>query len=274
VSGRLADRVVVVTGGAAGLGLACVERLGREGARVVIADLDEPAARTSAAATGAEAYGLDVSDAAAVAALFGHVDATYGRLDGLVTSAAITDPAHQARDGAAAEADPEVWERTLSVDLVGTMLCCKYAVPLMQRAGTGSIVTVSSNAAFGGDTSLGAYSAAKAGVNALTRSVATAYGKDGIRVNCVAPGSILSPSMVRNVPADVVDVLRDNCLLPRMGTPDDIADAVLFLVSDESSFITGQVLRVDGGTLSQLPHVPQMRRRGLVTNRATKGDGS
>jgi NAD(P)-dependent dehydrogenase (short-subunit alcohol dehydrogenase family) len=146
------------------------------------------------------------------------------------------------------------------------MLCCKHAVPLMRRQQSGSVITLSSSAAFGGDTSLGAYSAAKAGVNALTRSVATAYGKDGIRVNAVSPGSIFSPSMEKNVPSDVIELLRDNCLLPRMGTPDDIADAVLFLASAESSFITGQILRVDGGTLSQLPHVPAMRRAGLRTN--------
>jgi NAD(P)-dependent dehydrogenase (short-subunit alcohol dehydrogenase family) len=251
-------------------------RLAEAGAAVVIADLDAVGAHAAASdvakqfgdqACGAvEAYALDVAHDAAVAALMRYVDDTHGRLDVLVTSAAVTDPAHQTRDVAVDGADAGIWDRTLSVDLIGTMLCCKYAVPLMRRQQSGSIVTVSSTAAFGGDTSLSAYSAAKAGVNALTRSVATAYGKDGIRVNAVSPGSIFSPSMEKNVPADVVELLRDNCLLPRMGTPDDIADAVLFLASAESSFITGQVLRVDGGTLSQLPHVPAMRRAGLRTN--------
>lgn len=281
-AGRVAGRVAVVTGGASGLGLACAELLTAEGATVVVADIDEDAARRAGQVLGAtsEAHVTDVASEPSVVALFEAVGRQHRRLDILVTCAALTDPAHQAADRAVGELDEHVWDRTLAVDLSGTMLCCKHAVPLMlsgtsdslDRSADKSIVTITSNSAFGGDLSLTAYASAKAGVVALTRSVAAAYGKDGIRVNAVSPGSIRSPSLMRNVPDAVASMLADNCLLPRMGTPRDVASAVLFLASPESSFITGQVLRVDGGTSSQLVHVPGMRRAGLRTT--VRGTGA
>jgi NAD(P)-dependent dehydrogenase (short-subunit alcohol dehydrogenase family) len=276
-AGRVSGRVAIVTGGASGLGLACAQLLSAEGATVVIADTDEDAGRRAARSMGPPSWthSTDVSDETSVAALFEAVRRRHGRLDILVTCAAVTDPAHQAADQAVADLEMPVWERTLAVDLGGTMLCCKHAVPLLLSGGgphespditaDKSIVTITSNSAFGGDLGLTAYSSAKAGVVALTRSVAAAYGKNGIRVNAVSPGSIRSPSLMRNVPDAVAAMLADNCLLPRMGTAQDIASAVLFLASAESSFITGQVLRVDGGTSSQLVHVPGMRRAGLRT---------
>jgi NAD(P)-dependent dehydrogenase (short-subunit alcohol dehydrogenase family) len=264
--GRVAGEVAVVTGAASGIGRACAELLAKQGATVVIADLDEEGAASVAKGMGdaALAYTVDVGDELSVSALFAAVLARYQRLDILVTCAALTDPRHQSQDRALGDLEASVWERTMAVDLGGTMFCCKHAVRAMAQGG--SIVTISSNSALAGDLSLTAYAAAKAGVNALTRSIATAYGKAGIRANAVSPGSILSPSLQANVPADVVKLLHDNCLLPRMGTPEDVAAAVLFLASSESSFITGQVLSVDGGSLSQLPHVPPMRLRGSTTN--------
>lgn len=275
-TGRVAGRVAVVTGGASGLGLACAQTLAAEGAAVVVADIDEAAGRRAADALGAPSWAqaADVADESSVVALFEAVRRRHGRLDVLVTCAALTDPAHQAADQSVADLDMPVWERTLAVDLGGTMLCCKSAVPLMllDAGADKSIVTITSNSAFGGDLGLTAYASAKAGVVALTRSVAAAYGKDGLRVNAVSPGSIRSPSLMRNVPEPVAQMLADNCLLPRMGTPQDVASAVLFLASAESSFITGQVLRVDGGTSSQLVHVPGMRRAGLRTTATSAQD--
>ena len=267
--GRVAGEVAVVTGAASGIGRACAELLAAEGATVVIADLDEGGAAAVATGIGDAglAYPVDVADERSVSALFADVVSRYGRLDILVTCAALTDPLHQSKDLALGELEASVWERTMAVDLDGTMFCCKHAVRAMVHGG--SIVTLSSNSALAGDLSLTAYAAAKAAVNALTRSVATAYGKAGIRANAVSPGSILSPSLQANVPADVMDLLHDNCLLPRMGTPADVAAAVLFLASSESSFITGQVLSVDGGSLSQLPHVPPLRHRRATINAAS-----
>jgi NAD(P)-dependent dehydrogenase (short-subunit alcohol dehydrogenase family) len=283
-AGRVAGRIAVVTGGASGLGLACAQLLATHGATVVVADIDEDAGRRTTETVGPSswAHTTDVSDETSVAALFEAVRHRHGRLDILVTCAAATDPVHQAADQSVADLAAPIWERTLAVDLSGTMFCCKHAVPLL-LAGSGaeqntdksadkSIVTLTSNSAFGGDLGLTAYSSAKAGVVALTRSVAAAYGKDGIRVNAVSPGSIRSPSLMRNVPDEVAAMLADNCLLPRMGVARDVASAVLFLASEESSFITGQVLRVDGGTSSQLMHVPGMRRAGLRTTAAGAHD--
>jgi NAD(P)-dependent dehydrogenase (short-subunit alcohol dehydrogenase family) len=268
-AGRVAGRVAVVTGGAAGLGLACAERLAAEGATVVVADIDGVAGSRAVEMLGTPSWAqvTDVSDESSVVELFQEVRRRHGGLDILVTCAALTDPAHQAADHAVGELSLPTWDRTLAVDLTGTMLCCKHAVPLLLAGGHAdkSIVTITSNSAFGGDLSLTAYSSAKAGVVALTRSVAAAYGKDGIRANAVSPGSIRSPSLTRNVPSAVAEMLADNCLLSRMGTPQDVASTVLFLASAESSFITGQVLHVDGGTSSQLVHVPGMRRAGLRT---------
>jgi NAD(P)-dependent dehydrogenase (short-subunit alcohol dehydrogenase family) len=139
------------------------------------------------------------------------------------------------------------------------MLGCKHAVPRMIASGGGSIINTSSNAALAGDLSLTAYAAAKGGINTLTLSVATAFGKQGVRCNTVSPAHIASPSLAANVAPAVADALLQQCLVARLGTPQDIANAVLFLASDESSFITGQVLRVDGGALSHLPYVAQRR---------------
>ncbi len=285
-TGRVADQVAIVTGGASGIGEACVRRLAREGAHVIVADLKVDAARTLASelGVGVHEYGVDVTDETAVAAMVSAVVADYGQLDILITCAALTDPAHQAADVALGELSTDVWDRTLSVDLLGTMLCCKHAVRAMSPRGRGSIVTISSNSALAGDLGLSSYACAKAGVNALTMSIATAYGKAGIRANVVSPGSIAGPSLRRNVPPAVVGMLEGNCLLPRLGTPDDVAAAVLFLVSDDAGFVTGQLLRVDGGTLSQLPHVPAMRAGGFtntagaastpVTTSSTLADGA
>jgi NAD(P)-dependent dehydrogenase (short-subunit alcohol dehydrogenase family) len=264
--GRVAGQVAIVTGGGSGIGRACVLRLASEGATVVVADSNVEGGQSVAEEVCGSAYPVDVTDEAAVAELFRFVAAEHGRIDILVTSAALTDPAHQARDRAVGDLEHSVWQRTLAVDLDGTMLCCKYAVRVMStQGGGGSIVTISSNSALAGDLNLTSYAAAKAGVNALTMSIATAYGKAGVRANVVSPASISSPSLARNVPPQVVEMLHNNCLLPRMGEPDDVATAVLFLASPEASFITGQVLRVDGGTLSQLPHVPAMRAYGFTT---------
>jgi NAD(P)-dependent dehydrogenase (short-subunit alcohol dehydrogenase family) len=187
--------------------------------------------------------------------------AGYGGLHVLHNNAAITDPSHQARDGSVVELDAAVWDRTMAVDLRGVMLGCKHAVPRMVASGGGSIINTSSNAALAGDLSLAAYAAGKGGINTLTLSVATAFGKQGIRCNSVSPAHIASPSLAANVAPEVADALLQQCLVARLGTPQDIANAVLFLASDESSFITGQVIRVDGGALSHLPYVAALRSR-------------
>ncbi|MCB0993531.1 MAG: SDR family oxidoreductase [Acidimicrobiales bacterium] len=270
--GRLAGRVAVVTGAASGIGRVTAETFAGEGASVVVADIDEAGAEAAAAAIrdrGGDAVGcpVDVADEALVAAMVATTLDRYGALHILHNNAAITDPAHQRRDAALTDLDVDVWDRTFAVDLRGAMLCCKHAIPAMISSEGGSIINTSSNSALAGDLTLTAYAAAKGGMNSLTLSVATAYGKQGIRCNAVSPAHILSPSMAANVAPEVIDLLAAQCLTPHMGTPQDVANLVVFLASDESRFVTGQILRVDGGALSHLAHVAQLRDAQLTTVR-------
>jgi NAD(P)-dependent dehydrogenase (short-subunit alcohol dehydrogenase family) len=266
-TGELAGRVAIVTGAASGIGRETALAMAAAGAAVAVADLDERGAAAVAeqiVGSGGSAMPapVDVSDEARVAALVAAVTGAWGTVSILANVAAVTERAHQAADGAVGEAQVGVWERTLLVDLVGSMLMSKYAVPLMVGAGGGAVVNVSSNASLFGDVTLSAYAAAKAGVNALTRSIAAAYGKHGVRANTVSPAAIAGPSFTANVSPDVAAVMRDQCLLPELGSPADVADAILFLCSDRARFITGQLLCVDGGVSAHVPHLADVRRLG------------
>jgi NAD(P)-dependent dehydrogenase (short-subunit alcohol dehydrogenase family) len=276
-AGRLESQVAVVTGGASGIGRATAEAMAREGAQVVVADRDR--ATAAAVAAGVRGEGgraqpvpVDIADEDSVVAMVEQVVDTCGTVDVLVNSAAITDRQHQARDTTVVDLDLDVWNRTLAVDLTGTMLVCRHVVPLMVAQGRGSIVNVSSNSSLGGDLGLSGYSAAKAGVNSLTRSIATAFGKNGIRCNTVSPAAIQGPTFAANVPPPLIEAMQANCLLPYLGSPADVAATIVFLASAEARFVTGQLLCVDGGLLSQLPHVADLRRMGLVSAVADEGD--
>jgi NAD(P)-dependent dehydrogenase (short-subunit alcohol dehydrogenase family) len=266
-AGELAGRVAIVTGGASGIGRETALAMAAAGAAVAVADLDE---RAGAALAGqivdgggvAMAVAVDVSDEARVAAMVAAVTDAWGTVSILANVAAVTDRAHQAADGPVGDADVSVWERTLSVDLVGSMLTAKHVLPVMVEAGKGAVVNVSSNASLYGDATLSAYAAAKAGLNALTRSVAATYGKQGIRANTVSPAAIAGPSFAANVRPEVAAAMRDQCLLPELGAPADVADAIVFLSSDRARFITGQLLCVDGGVSAHVPHLADVRRLG------------
>jgi NAD(P)-dependent dehydrogenase (short-subunit alcohol dehydrogenase family) len=196
---------------------------------------------------------------------------TFGALHILHNNAALTAPDHQRRDASLLDLEVDTWDATMRVDLRGPMLGCKHAIPRMVPGGGGSIINTSSNSALAGDLTLTAYAAAKGGLNALTLSVATAFGKQGIRCNAVSPAHIESPSLARVVAPEVVDLLREQCLTPRLGTPEDVARLVLYLASDEASFVTGQIIRCDGGALSHLAHVAPLRALGTTTNRTDEG---
>lgn len=269
--GRVSGRVAIVTGAASGIGRITAETLANEGARLVIADIDDEGARRVANAIvdrGGEALSVrvDVGEERDVKAMVEAAMDTFGALHVLHNNAAITNPEHQRRDGSLLDLDVAVWDATMRVDLRGPMLGCKHAIPRMIESGGGSIINTTSNSALAGDLTLTAYAAAKGGLNTLTLSVATAFGKQGIRCNAVSPAHIESPSLAAVVPAEVVEMLRAQCLTPRLGTPQDVANMVLFLASQESSFVTGQILRVDGGALSHLAHVAQLRDSGRTTN--------
>ena len=251
-SGRLAGKVAIVTGGGGGIGGATARALAGAGASVLVVDIDEAAARAVAdgirGANGdAAACRADLSDEAQVAGAVEQATSRFGRLDVLHNNAALTDSDFLHGDTAVTELTLEVWERTLAVNLRSQMLTCKHAVPMMVRGGGGSIINMSSGASLKGDRTRTAYGVSKAGVNALTMYVATSHGKQGIRANAILPGLVLTDAVRAHLDVTMLDGLGKATLTPYVGQPEDIAEVVVFLASDESRYITGQMIAVDGG---------------------------
>lgn len=263
--GRVEDKVAIVTGSASGIGRATAHMLAREGARLLIADRDEEGAEGVAdeirkAGGEATAHRVDVSSEDDVAGMVERAVSTYGGLDVLHNNAAAIGPGGAGRDVDVLTQTVEVWDRTMAVNLRGVMLGCKHAIPHMLERGGGSIINTSSGSAEHGDVVNTAYATSKGGVNTLTMYVATQYGKQGVRCNAIEPGLILSHGKERFGGENYVAMLEEHHLTPRVGEPDDIANAVVFLASDESTFITGHILRVDGGILAHAPPVADIRR--------------
>jgi NAD(P)-dependent dehydrogenase (short-subunit alcohol dehydrogenase family) len=251
-------RVAIVTGGGSGIGLATAFHLAQRGAAVVVADIDDARAE-SVAAEGAAA-GLtmvaalvDVADDASVVALVRDARARLGGVDLLFNGAADTSPATVGRDLDLERVPDDVWQRSVAVNLTGTMQMCRACLPVMVRRGGGSIVNMASIAALAGNVRLTSYAATKAGVVGLTRSIATQYGRAGIRCNAIAAGFVRTPSTVANLSPEVEDIVCRNTVVGFLGEPRDVAATASFLLSDAARYITGEVLRVDGG---QLAHVP------------------
>jgi 3-oxoacyl-[acyl-carrier protein] reductase len=245
------DKVVLVTGGAAGIGKATAARFAAAGARTVICDVNEEAGRETAAALGPNArfYAVDVADRRAVQVWVDEVVAGTGRIDVLINNAGIT------RDGLLVkvqegqlvkqmlEAD---FDRVIGINLKGVFNCTQAVAPVMIRQGTGVILNASSVVGLYGNLGQTNYAAAKAGVIGMTRVWARELGRYGIRVNAVAPG-FTATEMVAAMPEKVLEGMRSHTPLGRLATPEEIASAYYFLASDEASFITGATLPVDGG---------------------------
>ncbi|MBI1737226.1 MAG: SDR family oxidoreductase [Candidatus Rokubacteria bacterium] len=248
-SQRFEGKVAVVTAGGAGIGAATAARLAAEGAAVVVGDLSGRRAAAVAeaiTAAGGSAIGLkmDAADEGAVQATLDLAIRSYGRLDVLFNNAGLADPAPLE------DTLLESWNRVLAVCLTSTFLGIKRAVPLLRRHGGGAIVNTASISGLGGDIGLSSYNAAKAGVINLTRAAAVEYAPLGIRVNCVCPGAIdtRAPELLAGPRADQLRRAHAEAHpLGRLGHPDEVARAVLFLASDEASFITGTSIVVDGG---------------------------
>jgi len=250
--GRVDGKVAIVTGGAGGIGGATARALAREGASVAVVDIDGSKAAQvaqSILASGGVAVGVqaDLSDESDVAAAVSSTVTHYGRLDVLHNNAALTDSDFLARDTAVTELSVEVWERTMATNLRSQMLTCKHAIPEMVRHGGGSIVNMSSGASLKGDRTRTAYGVSKAGVNTLTMYVATSHGKQGVRVNTIVPGLIITDAVRAHLSERMLEGLGRATLTPYVGEPDDVADVVVFLASDESRYITGQMIAIDGG---------------------------
>jgi NAD(P)-dependent dehydrogenase (short-subunit alcohol dehydrogenase family) len=240
-AGRFTGKTAFVTGAGSGIGAATVRALVAEGARAVLADIDAAAAGAVAAELGAQATAaaLDVHDEDAVAAAL----ADAGPLDVLVNVAGIGSTTN------APDTSLETWERVFAVNVTGTFLCCKHAIPAMAGNGGGAIVNVASVAGLVGLRNRAAYCASKGAVIAFTRALAIDHVGDRIRVNAVCPGTIDTPWVRRLVDeaGESLDQLRARQLLGRLGTPEEVADAVLYLASDAAGFVTGTILTVDGG---------------------------
>ena len=243
---RLQDRVVVVTGAGSGLGLASARRMSAEGARIVAVDIDESAASAAAKETGGEFVVADVAIEDQVKALFDGVAERHGRIDVAFNNAGISPP----DDDSILTTGLDAWRRVQEVNLTSVYLCCKYVLPHMLRAGRGSIInTASFVAVLGSATSQVSYTASKGGVLALSRELGVQFARDGIRVNALCPGPINTPLLAELFAKDPERAARRLVHVPmgRFGEPAEIAAAVAFLASDDSSFVTASQFLVDGG---------------------------
>lgn len=247
---RLQHRVTLITGGAAGIGKATAVRFAEEGARVVICDVDLEGGQALAEANQAVHFvQVDVTDRQAVQAWVDGVQAEYGRIDVLINNAGVLRDGRlvKLKEGElVGQMSEEDFDLVISVNLKGVFNCAQAVAPHMIRQGGGVILNASSVVGLDGNFGQTNYVATKAGVVGLTKVWARELGRHGIRVNVVAPGFILT-EMVRQMPEKILEGMKSRTPLRRLGEPRDIANTYLFLASDEASFISGAVLRVDGG---------------------------
>lgn len=252
---RLEGKVAIITGGGGGIGSATALRLVQEGAKVVCADINLEAAQRAVDALHGNglAVEFDAQNIDSIEAMVAKTVEHYGRLDILNNNTAVTDPETQRQDTTAVDIPMEVWQKTLDVNLTGYLLCCRFAIPHMIKGGGGSIINTASNSGLRGDLVRIAYGTTKAAVINMSRYIATQHGRQGIRCNAIAPGLIVTPALERTAP-EVKAVIGKYTLTPRLGTPEDIAALVAYLGADESGYITGQCIEINGGTSVPQPH--------------------
>lgn len=246
--GRLAGKVAIITGAAGGIGTASARLFAAEGASLVLADLDadklpDLAAELESAGAQALAHPTDVSDSASVAALVAATIARFGHLDICFANAGIGG------GGLVADLPEETFDRVIGVNLKGAFLCAKHAVPHLLAAGSGALIFTASELALVGSPGGAAYCASKAGLIGMARALAVDHGTQGLRVTCLCPGATDTPMLWRGVDDRAAEEASLAARMPlgRIGRPEEIARAALFLASDDASFVTGTALVVDGG---------------------------
>ncbi|WNV88825.1 3-oxoacyl-ACP reductase [Umezawaea sp. Da 62-37] len=243
---RLEDRVAVITGGGSGIGLASARRLASEGARIVIVDIDRDAGEAAAKEVDGQFHRVDVTNEEDVRALYAAVYGMHGRIDIAFNNAGISPP----EDDSILTTGIEAWERVNRVNLTSVYLCCKYVIPYMLDAGKGSVInTASFVATMGAATSQIAYTASKGGVLAMSRELGVQFAREGVRVNALSPGPVNTPLLKELFAKDAERAARRLVHVPlgRFAEPEEIAAAVAFLASDDSSFMTAANFLVDGG---------------------------
>ena len=240
--GLLESKIAVITGGGRGIGKATAKLFTNEGAVVVIAEFEEVSGQSTASKLGAHFIKTDISNEQSVNALFDYVSSEFGQLDILINNAGIL------ADSTLKKLDPDSFDAVMNVNLRGVYLCGRAAADIMIEQGSGVILNASSVVAHHGNFGQTNYVASKAGVIGITKVWARELGKDGIRVNAVAPGFIQT-NMTAGMPEKIVEMMGEKVPLKRWGQPEDVANAYTFLASDEASYITGAVMNVDGGVV-------------------------
>ena len=264
--GRLSGKVAIVTGSTSGIGIGIAKVYAKEGAQVIICGRREARGQEvvdEIVAEGGKAsyHFMDITQAESIEALMADTAKEYGKIDILVNNAANV----ALKDGRVDELTLEMFDDIVQSDLRGTFYAIKCALPFMLENGGGSIVNIGSMASCGGDLGSTAYACAKAGVDILTQYTAQQYGKQGIRCNCIRPGLIVTPQNEAKVPQALKDIFMGSIMVNRYGCPEDIAHAAVYFGSDESAYVTGQIINVDGGMNSHAPTVAQFREMGSRT---------
>ncbi len=254
MTGRLAGKVALVTGAGGGIGAASARRLAADGATVVLADIDaEAAQRAAATIPGAVVLSVDLTNEASVKALSDAIVTQFGRIDILHNNAAIQNDAQRQNDLDVVNLDVAAWDMAMAVNVRGAMLMSRHVIPHMIAAGGGSIIHSASGFGVQGEATLTAYGTSKAALIQLNRMIATQYGKQNVRSNCMVIGFVLTPLAVASTPDVIKDILLSHHLTPQLGESEDIANLVAFLASDESRFITGAAIPIDGGVTAHQP---------------------
>ena len=262
--GRLSleNKVALITGAAGGLGSATARLMKQRGAKLVLADIALERVQALATELGATAVHLDLGDEASIQAMIATTIADHGRLDILHNNAADLSPETAGRDHGIFGMATEVWDRTFAVNVRGTMIACREALPHMLGQGGGSLINMVSSLALQGHIVQNAYSSSKAAIIQMTRCIAAAHGPQGIRANSVAPGLTLTPQVARVFPDAVRHLVEKETLRERLGQPDDLAEMVAFLASDAALNMNGQLLVCDGGCTTHVPDIAGYRALG------------